>query len=60
MCCSRGDETITKSIMVLTSPLCACMLSARETEQTKATIGQTDHILDNPFSLGGAVDNLGG
>ena len=29
------------------------MLSARQTEQTKVTIGQTDHIFDNPVSLGG-------
>ena len=44
MCPSRGDETIIKSIMVLTSPLGACMLSARQTKQTDVTIRQTDHI----------------
>ena len=44
LCHSRGDETIIKSIMVLTSPLGACMLSARQTKQTDATIRQTDHI----------------
>ena len=44
MCPSRGDEIITKSIMVLTSPLGACMLSARQTKQTDATIRQTDHV----------------
>ena len=40
LCRSRGDETIIKSIMVLTSPLGGCMLSARQTKQTEATIRQ--------------------
>ena len=39
--------------MVLTSPLCACMLSARQTEQTKATVRQTDYILDAPVGFEG-------
>ena len=44
LCLSRGDETITKSIVVLASPLGACMLSARQTKQTDVTIRQTDQI----------------